>query len=193
MWNIPENLTIEKNLKKLLKLSELAKEAGYNVNIASPNTDVEMNEWEKRNDVKIPEQYRDFLLFTSHYNLHFEMIHMYFPLEVSKRPSYISEEMVLIGSTMGGEETICFSKSTGNIVTIRDGRNQEHGDFNSYLKKACKVVGRCTELKKSRNLLRVTDFPFIPLNIIHPSRSAIPERLFLCPKTERRNVKWQHS
>ncbi|MBP3306858.1 MAG: SMI1/KNR4 family protein [Anaerotignum sp.] len=146
MWNIPENLTIEKNLKKLLKLSELAKEAGYNVNIASPNTDVEMNEWEKRNDVKIPEQYRDFLLFTSHYNLHFEMIHMYFPLEVSKRPSYISEEMVLIGSTMGGEETICFSKSTGNIVTIRDGRNQEHGDFNSYLKKACKVVGRCTEL-----------------------------------------------
>ena len=85
----------------------------------------EISDWEKDNNVRIPDMYKSWLMLTKYARIMGGEFELYFP-EMSK----YHKGAVAIGSIGGSGEELLFSSKTGDIYSIDDeGEKEEYEDF----------------------------------------------------------------
>lgn len=84
-------------------------------------------DWEKDNDISMPDMYKSWLLLTSYARIMDGRIELFFP-EISNS----DKEDVYIGSIGYGTDDLYFSKNTGAFYTIGDDK-EEYEDFLDFL------------------------------------------------------------
>ena len=87
----------------------------------------EISDWEKDNNVRIPDMYKSWLLLTSFARIMDGRIELFFP-EISDP----DKEDVYIGSLGYGGDSLFFSKKTGAFYAIGD-EEEEYEDFLDFL------------------------------------------------------------
>lgn len=136
---VAENNTLKKEIKEILKLCDEAKEeygekASYFNEGASES---EIEAWESKNGIKIPESYKDWLKFSADCQIRDTLASFFFPRLVNIVP----EDLVLIGNLIGDGEVLCFSKTTGKFVRYFEGQvNDEMDTFKEMLKEIIRMM-----------------------------------------------------
>ena len=87
----------------------------------------EISDWEKDNNVRIPDMYKSWLLLTSFARIMDGRIELFFP-EISDP----DKEDVYIGCLGYGGDSLFFSKKTGAFYAIGD-EEEEYEDFLDFL------------------------------------------------------------
>ena len=93
---IAENNTLKKEIKEILKLCDEAK-AEYGEKASYFNegaSESEIEAWESKNGIKIPESYKDWLKFSADCQIRDTLASFFFPRLVNIVP----EDLVLIGN-----------------------------------------------------------------------------------------------
>ncbi|MDO5096322.1 MAG: SMI1/KNR4 family protein [Peptostreptococcaceae bacterium] len=98
-----------------------------------PATEEMLTEWEKENDIVLPEEYKDFLRFTDG-----ARIAAYTALFVSvegirANSKLLPPEYVLVGDYGGYGALMCFSKTTGEFITYEQGKTEHYGSFKNLI------------------------------------------------------------
>lgn len=126
--------TIKKHFEEIVKLcEEKVEEYGDRGSyFMEPATEEEITEWEKENNTKIPEDYKEWLRLTKTSQMCQTIASFIFPN--SKQPKFLPSDYVLIGYVVGDGEVLCFSKSTRKYITYFEGKvNEEYDDFEKVL------------------------------------------------------------
>lgn len=126
------NSSIKNEIEEIMEIKEeLQDESTFAFNY--PVNDVEIEQWEKTNNIKIPEQYKDWLRFSNGSKIDGEFA-VFFGLDklIVNRDEF-DEPIVIIGSMVGDGEVLAFSIKTGEILKILEGRVRRFESFRSYL------------------------------------------------------------
>lgn len=90
-----------------------------------PASEEEILDWERLNGISIPESYKEWLRF-SNGSVVMGNAAMFFGLNgIEITNKYIPDELVVIGELVGDGELLCFSKKSGKIVKLLEGRRDE--------------------------------------------------------------------
>lgn len=90
----------------------------------------DIEKWEKDNKVKLPHQYKSWLLLTAEANVLDDYLEFTWPT----LGTYEEEnDIVNIGSRMGDGEELGFFRSTGKFYTAIDGEVEEYRTFDDLL------------------------------------------------------------
>ena len=92
-----------------------------------PASSEEISNWEKENNIKIPDMYKSWLMLTKYARIMDGKFELFFP-EISTP----DKEDVYIGSLGYGSDSLYFSKITGAFYAIGDDR-EEYEDFLDFL------------------------------------------------------------
>jgi hypothetical protein len=96
-----------------------------------PPSEIEIIEqWEKDNNVKLPHQYKSWLLLTSESNILDGFIEFSFPAIGSLE---VHNDIVIIASMIGDGETAYISQSDGKVFSIFEGEIKAYKDFDDFL------------------------------------------------------------
>lgn len=98
-----------------------------------PTNDMEIEKWEKANNINLPEQYKEWLKFSNGSKIDGEFVILHRLERVIINRSEFDEPVVIIGSMVGDGEILAFSIVTGEILKILDGRVRRFEDFQGYL------------------------------------------------------------
>ena len=92
-----------------------------------PASSEEISNWEKDNNIRIPEMYKSWLMLTKFARIMGGVIELFFP-----KISTYDKEDVYIGSLGCGSDALYFSKNTGAFYSIGDDI-EEYEDFSDFL------------------------------------------------------------
>ena len=116
---------MKKEFDEIVKLCrEKAEEYGEHASyFMEPATEEEIVKWEEENNIKMPEDYKEWLKLTSSCQLCFTIASFIFPQ--TEQIDFLPDDYVLIGYVVGDGEVLCFSKSTGKYFTYFEGKVNE--------------------------------------------------------------------
>lgn len=127
--------TLKNEFDEIVKLceervEEYGERASY---FMEPATEEEIVKWEEESNVKMPEDYKEWLKLTKTCQMCSTIASLIFPQ--TKQPDFLPDDYVLIGYVVGDGEVLCFSKSTGEYITYFEGKvDEEYNDLISFLK-----------------------------------------------------------
>lgn len=129
-----ENYNLENEFARIQELCFIAREeygsrATY---FGRGITLEELNDWEKRNDIIIPDSYKEWLRLTGQSMLLFDLLVLTMP-EVNFDIVH-NQDLVLIGRVIGDGEYLCFSRLTHEFFRYKDGVQRTYRDFKEFLK-----------------------------------------------------------
>lgn len=130
---IPEipNNSLTEEIKEIVRLCQ---ELGHdNFNFYPPETEEAIEEWEQKNGILIPESYKDWLRFSGYSEIMNELAHFYGVGDMIANYEYLPDDLVYIGDLIGDGEMLCFSKTTGKIISYDHGVPSDEGDFKDFL------------------------------------------------------------
>ena len=124
---IPENsLTAE--ITEIVGLCRKL-ENDYEFNFAPPVTESKISKWEQNHDICLPEQVMEWLGFTNGCTIAYDRI---FPLErFIVGHEQLPNDLVIIGVTH--DESMCFSRNSGEIVRYSLRETRRYNDFRDFL------------------------------------------------------------
>lgn len=124
--------TLQNEINTIITLCDSLKDE-YNSEFFEPVDESKIQEWEKENNIVIPEGYKAWLRFSDGAVIKGMLAYFYGikGFEVNN-PDY-PEDCVIIGDLMGDGERLGFSKTTGKILRINHGRIREYDDFADFL------------------------------------------------------------
>lgn len=131
-----ENNSLKNEIEEMVdicnRLEEIEDEEIYTA-YREPATEEMLTDWEKENDIVLPEEYKDFLRFTDG-----ARIAAYTALFVSvegikPNSKLLPPEYVLVGDYGGYGALMCFSKTTGEFITYEQGKIEHYGSFKNLL------------------------------------------------------------
>lgn len=105
----------------------------YKCMFFKPVTEEVLFRWESDNGIKIPETYKEWLLFSNGAVIRDQLAHFYGIEEFEVNNPNYPEDCVMIGDLIGDGERLAFSKVTGKILRINHGRVREYDDFIVFL------------------------------------------------------------
>ena len=124
--------SIKHEIEEILEIKdELEDEGEFEFN--NPTNDVEIERWEKQNNIIIPEQYKDWLKFSNGSKIDGEFAVFFEVDRLIVNKDEFDEPIVIIGSMVGDGEILAFSIKTGEILKILDGRVRKFETFQKYL------------------------------------------------------------
>ena len=128
-----ENYNLENEFARIQELCFIAREeygsrATY---FGRGITLKELNDWEKRNDIIIPDSYKEWLQLTGQCMLLFDLVVLTMP-EVNFDIVH-NQDLALIGRVIGDGEYLCFSKSTHGFFRYKNAVQRSYGDFKQFL------------------------------------------------------------
>lgn len=129
--NIPNN-SLTNKIKSIVRSSQNLKESYY-FNFSDPATEEELHDWEMKNNLTIPESYKDWLRFSNGSVIANEFAHFYGTKMMSDKNDYLPEDYVLIGEINGDGCFLGFSKSTRKFVSFDHGEMTIYEDFKQFL------------------------------------------------------------
>lgn len=100
-------------------------------------TETEIQEFEQKNEITIPEEYKNWLRFSDGGEIFYTLVQFY---GVAHKPfikvtnTGLPEDLVLIGSYIGDGQYICFSKTNGNIVRFDHGEIIDVDSLKAFLR-----------------------------------------------------------
>ena len=106
--NINENNSLKEEIEEISRLCEKAiEEYGENASFfEEPVSEEEMNDWEKNNNAKIPESYKEWLRFTRKCRIVGNTARFWGPSEFHSR--FVPDDLIIIGEMIGDGEVVCF-------------------------------------------------------------------------------------
>ena len=139
MRKVPENNSLKKEMEEIVELCEKATpEYGENASFFHEGaSEAEMSQWEKDNEIKIPESYKEWLRFSADCQIRQNLAGFSFP----RFSEIVPSEFVVIGWLMGDGELLCFSKKNGNFIRWFEGKvNDEFENFEDMLKEIIRML-----------------------------------------------------
>ncbi|MDR0920318.1 MAG: SMI1/KNR4 family protein [Oscillospiraceae bacterium] len=132
---IPQN-NLTEDIRALVNLCKSLADKHYFL-FNPPAKESEIAEWETKNKIKIPQDYKDWLRFSNGSTFERNLAEFYSinQLEIYNNPDY--EDYVIIGSIIGDGETLCFSRDTGKIFRDNHGEISEYPSFKNVLEWVC--------------------------------------------------------
>lgn len=107
----------------------------YKSRFFQPADEKETQQWERENNIKIPESYQEWLCFSNGAVIRGNLAYFYGAGEFEVGNPDYPEDFVVIGDLIGDGERLGFSKTTGKILRLNHGRIREYEDFSSFLNK----------------------------------------------------------
>lgn len=141
-YNVPENNSLKKEIKKLLKLcKENDEESGAEDSyFEEPIEEQKMIDWEKENGIVIPESYKEWLRFSRKCRIVRNTAKFWGPDEFHS--NYVPDDFVVIGEMVGDGEVVCFSKVTGEFVEFFEGKiSEKYKNFSEIIKEIVRMIG----------------------------------------------------
>ena len=141
--SIPENNELKDVIFELLEYCDVKEADGElgRTKFSDPVSEEEIEDWEKKNGVKIPETYKQWLRFSGDCTIDGTTASFFSPKNF--RTEYVPEDLVVIGEQIGDGEVICFSRTTGEIVSYFEGRiNYQYGTLHKTLKEIIRLMGK---------------------------------------------------
>ena len=100
-----------------------------------------ITEWEQKNDITIPESYKDWLHFSGKCVINSTTARFFAPEDF--RFEYVPDGYVVIGEMIGDGEVVCFSKESGEFIGYFEGRiSYRYSEFGSVLKDIIELMGK---------------------------------------------------
>lgn len=130
----------DKTVKERIEEIMECQKAGYVMRFFPPATDEEISDFEKKNDILIPESYKEWLRFSNGgYLFGFGGPHLYGTLTASQTPigddfsnAMVPKEYGIVG--YWGSEHICYHKTTGKFFFYEyEEPSQYFDDFSGIL------------------------------------------------------------
>ena len=90
-----------------------------------------LTKWEELNKIELPRDYKEWLTFSKHTILQFDLA-VIFPPQININEGQGSD-LVVIGRVIGNGESICISKSNQKIIRFKDGIRKEYSSFKEFL------------------------------------------------------------
>lgn len=118
-------------MDKIDKIQELCRELeGVDRSFFSePIKEEDINKWEEDNDVIIPKQYKEWLMFSGKCDILGTVASFYMP----RKSETIPEGFYVIGDLMGDGEKLCISDDGHRIVSFNHGEEEEYSMFSDVL------------------------------------------------------------
>lgn len=129
--NIPDN-SLTEEIKSIVHTSQQLKDSYY-FNFGDPATEEEINDWEVRNNLVIPESYKDWLRFSNGSIIANDYAHFYGTKMINAKSEYLPEDYVLIGELNGDGCFLCFSKTTEMFAVFDHGEVIKYENFKKFL------------------------------------------------------------
>lgn len=98
-----------------------------------PATEEQILNWERTNEITIPESYKEWLRFSDGSEIGGFTARLLGVKQMVVNYKLISEDMVIIGHWGGCGDSICFSKNTGKFVILYDSWNEEFDSFKGVI------------------------------------------------------------
>ncbi len=152
---IPDN-SLTEEIKEIVSLcQQLEPKCGANAfSFAPPATEEELSDWENRNGISIPEDYKDWLRFSNGSVIEFDLARFNALQYFSVNSNLVPDDLVIIGALIGDGEILCFSKKTGKIIRHLDGEATTVSGFKQILINIIKLMkGESCLSKDSFNVL----------------------------------------
>lgn len=139
--NIPNNNLTEIIKEVLSVCDELSSEYGEDASwFLPPASENEIIEWESERKVKIPESYKEWLLFSNGSQILNNTAQFYGLKQIGIYDEYIHEDYIVMGELIGDGELLCFSKTTGKIIRYNHGKTIEYQDFKEVLNLILNII-----------------------------------------------------
>lgn len=141
-YNIPENNSLKKEIKKLLDLckkndEESGAEDSY---FEEAIEEQKMTDWERKNGVTIPESYKEWLRFSRKCRIVRNTATFWGPDEFHS--NYVPDDLVVIGEMIGDGELVCFSKKSNEFVEYFEGKiSEKYKNFSGVIKEIVRMIG----------------------------------------------------
>jgi len=120
----------------------------------SPISEEEIVEWEKSNDIAIPESYKDWLRFSRDSQIRNTLAHFNSPNGFELNNPGMPEDLVAIGWLIGDGERLCLSKKAGKIVRFYGQKSKEFDNLKPIVHEVIRMIkGESGISKKSEDLL----------------------------------------
>lgn len=101
--------------------------------INEPATEEEIEAWEMQNEIKLPESYRNFLMFANGFRFRGCSEYIVGLDGIDLHLSHLEPDYMYIGEMIGDGATLCLSKSTGEAYVEDHGEYKKKGDFKDLL------------------------------------------------------------
>lgn len=128
---IPNN-SLSGEINTILKLKEKLKGKRY-FEFLPPASIDEINEWEAKNSITIPQGYKDWLMFSNGSIIHGSLAEFYSINKIKIGLAGMPKDSVTIGNVVGDGEKLCFSSENGGFFTFFHGGINEYNSFNDIL------------------------------------------------------------
>lgn len=138
---IPEipNNSLTEEITQIVELSKLFDDE-YDFEYSPPSTEDEMNEWEDKHNIMIPESIKDWLRFSSFSNIKSESAIIRNVSEFKIGCEVVPDDMIIIGEVIGDGEFIGFSSKTGKILWEDHGKIKEYNSFKDILNRIINII-----------------------------------------------------
>jgi AAA+ ATPase superfamily predicted ATPase len=119
-----------------------------------PATEEEILGWESNYGITIPESYKEWLRFSNGAQIFGFTAQFYSIKGIVVEEKYLPEDLVMIGDMIGDGELICFSKETGKIFSLFEGKREDYGSFKEVLIEVIRIgKGQLGEDESSRAIV----------------------------------------
>lgn len=132
--------SIKEEIEEILAIREELKDEDVEFEFNEPASESEIQEWEEKNKIMIPEQYKEWLRFSNGSRIEGHFV-VFFGLEnfIVNRESF-DEPLVIIGSLIGDGEVLAFSLNDGQIIRMHDGRIKKYKSFQEILRHFIRIL-----------------------------------------------------
>lgn len=139
--NIPNN-GIAEEIKEIVALcDELEEEYGKEASwFSDPASETEIAKWERENKIIIPEQYKEWLMFSNDSQILNNTARFFGLKMIGIYDDYVPNDYVVIGELIGDGEFLCFSKTTNKIIRYNHGKSKEYQNFKEILNLILNIV-----------------------------------------------------
>ena len=128
---IPNN-SLSSEINTILRLKEKLQGKRY-FEFLPPASIDEINEWETKNSITIPQGYKDWLMFSNGSIIHGSLAEFYSVNKIKIGLDDMPKDSVTIGIVAGDGESVCFSSKNGKFFTFSHGKINEYNRFNDIL------------------------------------------------------------
>lgn len=129
--NVPNN-SLSGEINSILKLMEELQGKRYFEFSPAASVD-EINEWENKNSITIPQGYKDWLMFSNGSIIHGSLAEFYGINKIKIGLADMPKNSVIIGNVTGDGERLCFSSENGDFFTFFHGEINKYNSFNDIL------------------------------------------------------------
>lgn len=128
---IPDNQLSEK-IKELVEIAIDLEEETY-FEFSNSTTNDKINEWQEKNEVILPESYKEWLLFSNGSIIDSTRAEFYGLDRIKIYSQSFPSDYVIIGSLVGDGEVLCFSKNDLKIFSDFHGKIKKYDNFDNVL------------------------------------------------------------